>query len=244
MCKVRSGLVFLITCGSEKCKSISKHNKKHSSETKKKISDKRKNFLKKNPDKHPWKNNDKFISVPCEKLKNEFSENGLIFDIELQPIDDRFFSIDIAFIDKGIGIEVNGNQHYDGNKELKPYYKERKELIEEKGWKLYDIHYTKVYDKEFIKSLIGIINGEKTNINLEFIRKEKKDVRKCLCGLIIPRYSKSGICNKCTRINIRKVKRPDKYILLKEIDIFGYSGTGRKYGVSDTTIRKWLKTYD
>jgi Zn finger protein HypA/HybF involved in hydrogenase expression len=41
---------------------------------------------------------------------------------------------------------------------------------------------------------------------------------------------------------LRKVKdRPSKEILLKEVDQLGYSATGRKYGVSDNAIRKWLK---
>lgn len=40
----------------------------------------------------------------------------------------------------------------------------------------------------------------------------------------------------------RKIKiRPSKEQLLKEIQELGYLGTGRKYGVSDNAIRKWLK---
>ena len=42
----------------------------------------------------------------------------------------------------------------------------------------------------------------------------------------------------------RKVNRPDYEVLLKEIDELGYSSTGRKYGVSDNTIRKWVKYYE
>jgi hypothetical protein len=29
--------------------------------------------------------------------------------------------------------------------------------------------------------------------------------------------------------------------LLADIAVLGYSGTGRKYGVSDNSIRKWLR---
>jgi hypothetical protein len=42
-------------------------------------------------------------------------------------------------------------------------------------------------------------------------------------------------------IRQRKVERPDINILLEEINCLGYSATGRKYGVSDNTIRKWVK---
>jgi hypothetical protein len=40
----------------------------------------------------------------------------------------------------------------------------------------------------------------------------------------------------------RKVFRPPLDQLLKEVEELGWSGTGRKYGVSDNAIRKWVKT--
>jgi hypothetical protein len=42
----------------------------------------------------------------------------------------------------------------------------------------------------------------------------------------------------------RKIIRPTYSELQKEIKEFGYSGTGRKYGVSDNSIRKWSKFYE
>lgn len=40
----------------------------------------------------------------------------------------------------------------------------------------------------------------------------------------------------------RKVdNRPTYDMLVVDVTEFGYSATGRKYGVSDTTIRKWLQ---
>ena len=42
----------------------------------------------------------------------------------------------------------------------------------------------------------------------------------------------------------RKVERPSIKVLRKDIDRLGYSGTGRKYGVSDNSVRKWLKLYE
>jgi iron-sulfur cluster repair protein YtfE (RIC family) len=44
-------------------------------------------------------------------------------------------------------------------------------------------------------------------------------------------------------IKSRKMKRPPYDQLLKEIKEMGYSATGRKYGVSDNAIRKWIKFY-
>ncbi len=39
----------------------------------------------------------------------------------------------------------------------------------------------------------------------------------------------------------RRVERPPLDELIKEVEEFGYCATGRKYGVSDNAIRKWMK---
>ena len=41
----------------------------------------------------------------------------------------------------------------------------------------------------------------------------------------------------------RKVKRPSYDKLKRDVELMGYVGTGKKYGVSDNSIRKWLKFY-
>jgi integrase len=41
----------------------------------------------------------------------------------------------------------------------------------------------------------------------------------------------------------RKVKRPSFEVLMSEINNLGYSAVGRKYGVSDNAVRKWMKGY-
>jgi|LakMenEpi03Aug12_release.lakeMendotaPanAssembly.Ray.scaffolds.fasta_scaffold553465_1 hypothetical protein len=63
----------------------------------------------------------------------------------------------------------------------------------------------------------------------------------CECGKKI--NSKSTMCEKCWSIKNRKVNRPPFNQLLNDVTELGYSGTGRKYGVSDNTIRKWLTTF-
>jgi len=238
-CKIRKGLTFHKTCCSVECISKECSGRSHSEETKKIISEKRKKWLKNNPEKHPWKNNKKFLSKPCEKLKKDLTKYGILFSEEIEPLEEKFYAIDIAIIEKGIGLEVNGNQHYNNDKTLKDYYQKRKELIEEKGWKLYDIHYTKVYDNIFITNLVKKIKGEDINLDLDFQLKEKK-INKCVdCGSKIQYKSKR--CESCEKINRRKTKRPDYKALVKDVKELGYTGTGRKYGVSDNAIRKWLK---
>ena len=65
---------------------------------------------------------------------------------------------------------------------------------------------------------------------------------KCIDCYITIR-SRSTRCTNCYNISRRKCIRPPKEILEQEIKTLGYCGTGRKYGVSDNAIRKWLKTY-
>lgn len=45
------------------------------------------------------------------------------------------------------------------------------------------------------------------------------------------------------RIDYRKVARPSLSQLESEVDMNGYCAVGRKYGVSDNAIRKWIKSY-
>lgn len=42
----------------------------------------------------------------------------------------------------------------------------------------------------------------------------------------------------------RRVARPSYEVLKVEVGDMGYAGTGRKYGVSDNAVRKWLKAYE
>lgn len=50
--------------------------------------------------------------------------------------------------------------------------------------------------------------------------------------------------NKNDRIHRRKVERPSKEELLNLINNFPMTILGKKYGVSDNTIRKWAKRYE
>lgn len=60
------------------------------------------------------------------------------------------------------------------------------------------------------------------------------------CGSKITR-SKSGLCASCSRKKCRRVVRPSLGDLLKEVEGTSYLAVGRKYGVSDNAIRKWIK---
>ena len=98
----------------------------HTEEEKKLISEKRKQYLQEHPDEHPWKRGTKFISIPCEKLKEVLKQDGFNFVEEYS--DRRWehnYSIDIAFLDKKLAIEI-AKKTIRNNNELRFNPSERK----------------------------------------------------------------------------------------------------------------------
>ena len=186
--KLRSELVHQKYLNNEIIPSfLGKH---HTQETKEKISTSRKKYLSNHKDEHVWKRNSKFISIPCQNLKNKFNELGIKYIEELTPFDDYNYSIDIAWPDIKIGIEVNGNQHYNNDGTLVEYYQKRHNIFESRGWKLYEIHYSKcynininnfqdilnldIYDKEYVKELFD----KKINKSIIYFENKKKKEEK------------------------------------------------------------------
>jgi very-short-patch-repair endonuclease len=145
---------------------------KHTEKTKEKLSNIRSKFLLENPDKHPWKKSSKFKSTPCENFKKYLTMNGYEFIEEFSPLIERHYSIDIAFPHLKIGIEINGNQHYDKIGNLNPYYQTRHDLIELSGWHLIEVHYTKCFKDEDIKEILKF-DYSKSNLPLENYLLEK-----------------------------------------------------------------------
>ena len=71
---------------------------------------------------------------------------------------------------------------------------------------------------------------------------DKRKTIKChRCG--IKTKNKKYCSQKCSKIARRIVDRPSKNQLLQEIDTMTWTSIGKKYGVSDNTIRKWAKGY-
>ena len=137
----------------------------HTEETKQKISRIVSRFYKNNPEKHPWKNDDKFVSEPCEELKAKLDSENIDYEDEITLLDDRLFSADIVLRDRGLVVEVNGKQHYEkptkapkrqtGTKQLKNYYSERHRLFEEKGWIVLELYYKEAYAGDIVSYIIS-----------------------------------------------------------------------------------------
>lgn len=218
-----------------------------SDEDKKRISAGVKKYLAKNPDKVPYLLNhySKGQSYPEKYFDEIFKKENLNYIKELQI---HLYSLDFAFIEYGIDVEIDGEQHYLDKRILKSN-KKRDCYLSERGWKILRIRwsfYKKMnkYDKEnFIKVLIDFIKNEKSDFDVNEYIKEKK--YHCnICGNEITKYGKSGLCKKCAANRRYNRNYPPYKQLIKEIKETNYSAVGRKYNVSDNTIRKWLKKYE
>jgi very-short-patch-repair endonuclease/ribosomal protein L37AE/L43A len=145
------------------------HSHTHTEETKQRLSIIRKEWLKNNPDKHPWKRKEKFKSVPCEHLK-EILRNDFSFVEEYTDRRWKYnYSIDIAFLDKKVAIEINGNQHYNEDGNLKEYYQKRHEYLSSLGWIVNEIHYANCYKNDEIEKIKTAINESKLISNEEHL---------------------------------------------------------------------------
>jgi very-short-patch-repair endonuclease len=143
-----------------------------SEDMKNRISIARKKWLKENPELHPWRKNTKFISKPCEELKEYLRKVDIAFEEEVIVSSEKNYSVDILIRDKNLILEINGNQHYDKEGRLLPYYQERHDHIKEMGWHIYELHYTLAYNFELCLNIINSI--EYTSEILPYFRKIRK----------------------------------------------------------------------
>lgn len=205
---------------------------KHSEETKRKISKIRKEWLSENKDKHVWKKNSKFVSIPCENFKSFLKSKNINFVEEYEPFQTCNYCIDIAWPDEKIGIEINGNQHYNRDGSLKKYYSDRHLYFENNGWKIFEIHYTKCYNIniEKFEDILNLPIYDKEYVGVYFSKKEKQEMSK-----------KEKELEKIKRQNIKKEKSEELYNQHKKIienliynsgidfSKYGWSGECKEY---------------
>jgi len=238
-----------------------KNPQKHSEETKKKISQIRKKYLQENPDKVPYKlNHSSKESYPekyfTELFKNEGIKVTKSFHIGL-------YELDFCILDKKIDIEIDGSQHYYDEKIVESD-KRRNKFLEDDGWDIVRINWSEYqkfsFDdkKDYISKLKSYINNLietkplfEITIKKEKIKEKKQRVEKSKSKIkkeYICKYCGNSCtwrkdrCESCYHIQSRKVERPSLEQLKDDVEKLGYTGTGKKYGVSDNSVRKWLKT--
>lgn len=113
--------------------------RKHSKETKDKISKSRNKYLLENPDKVPYKLNHSSKESYPEKYFNEIFTNECIKLERYYRV--GLYELDFALVDKKIDIEIDGDQHY-----LDPKVTEidirRDKYLSDNGWKIIRIKWS------------------------------------------------------------------------------------------------------
>ena len=215
-----------------------KKSRKMSDETKGILSVKQKTFLSLHPENHTWKRKGKLVSKPCEHLKDYFRSKSIVFVEEWSPLSDRYFSIDIAFPDIKMGIDVNGNQHYNKDGSLKPYYQERHDLIVAAGWNLIELHFSACYNTKVIDAVIDV--GVQPDYSEYFKLKADRDDERRRIRETLPR----GVKQNLKYAEAQK----DRIALVRASDInfskFGWVDKVSKLtGVIQQKVSKWMEKF-
>ncbi|XAI97426.1 homing endonuclease protein [Leptolyngbya phage Lbo-JY46] len=214
----------------------------HTEKTKEKIRQHRLKWIKENPEKTAWrKANESYIEKLVKEyfIKNKWDNSHLI--IQEKSIFPYF--IDFAFENEKVALELDGSQHEKQDRKLKD--KEKDDNLLELGWRIYRIpalNILKNLENEMIKFSKFIKNNSSKIEKVGLFKYTPKHKIKN------PRIYRGGINRTEKEIQSsykqRKVKnRPSLYDLENDVKKLGYSGTGRKYNVSDNCIRKWIKQY-
>lgn len=245
----RTVLTNAITKGLFKISINRRFGHKHTEETRKKLSEIQKNYLKNNPDKHPWRKNTKFKSIPCERLKKILNDEDITFISEFNDPQWEFnYSIDIAFPNNKIGIEVNGNQHYNIDGTLTNYYQKREDYLKSLGWTIYQLHYGVIYNQDFISVFVDNLKNKSLDFDYsQYIVMSSKRICK-ICESKLNKNYQFEVCEACLNkeLEIKKIEERKQIILNSEIDFtkFGWvNKISKLLNISPTQVRRWMEKY-
>lgn len=222
----------------------------HNEATKKRMSEKRKAYLQAHPDKIPFVLNSKAKgeSYP-EKYFREWLENeGIEFKQEY-----KFGLYSLDFLIGNINLEIDGEQHFITDKRIE-HDIEREQVLQENGIQTVRVrwsHYSKLdhADRaEYLSKLKEtLLSGDILPKSLVIENKQIKKIRGyCkVCGKPITNEGNEMYCSlNCYHSTYKKRDNIDKEQLLIDIKVLGVTATGRKYGVSHSTIKRWMKHYN
>ena len=225
-----------------------------SAQTRAKLSIIRSKYLLDHPSNHPWRKAGKFHSLPCTLVKNWLCDKHIDFVAEYgYGFKGRAFAIDIAFPEKMVGIEINGNQHYNNDGSLKPYYRERHTIIESTGWRLIELHYSiafnlddfkRVYTAE-VACLPDVVQFDYANYSNPKIGDSTQDRTETTaleepCDIQFHHGAKPYK----PRYRSRRILRPDLSLLRMLIASVPLLKIGAYYNVSDNSVRRWCVYYN
>ena len=152
-------------CSEDTRKKISEHSKKqrHSEETKKKISIKRKQFLLENPDMVPYKLNHSSTESYPEKYFGEcFANTNVVKEYGVCR-----YSLDFANPEEKVYFEVDGEQHYLDPKIVEHDIK-RAAFLDNAGWTMYRVRWSE-FQKLDKKEKDAFVTEIKIRMKLKFI---------------------------------------------------------------------------
>ena len=90
---------------------------------------------------------------------------------------------------------------------------------------------------------VVLVSSFDENKSKEIIKLRSKKHKFCkICGKEI--FNNNKYCRTCVSKARRKVERPNRTTLKKEIRETSFVKLGKKYGVSDKAITKWCISYD
>lgn len=232
----RRGIEFQKTCGNEECKKKVKKtiwdNKLREAQSK---------IISNSIKKHNWKKTYRGReSDPEKKFKGIINHYDLnVFQFYKDREFERLFEIDFAIPSLKIGFEINGNQHYDKDGNLKKYYQNRHNIIESKGWKLIEIHYLKCYDENYIKNIIKrASNGKPIDYEKPILKGEKLSKK--------PSQNKIRKKEENKKLKEEWINKRIDIIMNSDIDFsnFGWvNELSKLLNISHTSIRKFMVKY-
>lgn len=157
----KSGTEYIVSDETRAKMSRASSAKRHTEETKRKISEKRKQYLLENPDKVPYKLNhySKGRSYAEVYWKAVLDSHDLKY-IEQYQI--GLYSLDFAFVDAKIDLEIDGNQHF-LDERIVNSDKRRDEFLTSQGWQVIRIRwsdYKKLDSKrDFVYNIVHQLRG-------------------------------------------------------------------------------------
>lgn len=224
----------------------------HTQESKKKMSESRKKYLQKNPDKVTYLVN-RFStnpSYPERYFANLLRETDFVYKFRIYT-----YELDFANLNLSVDLEIDGQQHKQTQEAIQHDIKRNNKLIDN-GWKVIRVYWpefqklNKLQKAEIINS-IKTLNPFECNAvslfgweNKNFIKYENCQ-QKFFCENCSNEKSRCGkLCRKCTNLKNRKVFRPSKEELNMLIQELSMVAIGKKFGVSDNSVRKWCAYYN
>jgi very-short-patch-repair endonuclease len=234
--------------------------RKHTLETKKKISKIRRKYLQKNPDKVPYKlyhaSKKSWIEEVFMKYLKKYDIGGWVYNYHF-----GIYSLDFAFPEWKLDVELDGNTH--NLKNVIEIDKRRDQYLIENGWKVLRITGKEIKENVYqcIQKVCDELKNDKIiEIPKEFLHaKRENELKKIqhiqnktatknkIINLLVENGIKSPIFKEKAILNEREYQRLKmifKFIYENRMKWGSINKLANYVGVSHSTIRRMVKKYN